>query len=680
MSTVLQYGFVVSLELYAFGALCSLLFSSRGREATASTFSHFFAACGALTGLVFALAVIFSGSVVDLHAGAIGLAQNVLTFHVDGLAAFFIATISTVALAASVYGIAYQKQFLGVYRLGHFGFFYNTFLAGMLAVIAADNGIMFLFAWEAMAVGSYFLVAFERHDSHAVSAGKLYILISQLGAAFLFAAFLLLFRATGSWDFDVLRAHAVILPAMLEHVILGLALIGFATKAGVIPLHIWLPEAHPAAPSHVSALMSGVMIKTAIFMMVRFFVEFFPGHASWGLVILVLGAVSALLGVLYALSEHDIKRLLAFHSVENIGIILLGLGAAIAFFAYGIPVAGYVALIAALYHTVNHALFKSLLFLSAGSVVHATGTRNMEEYGGLIKRMPWTAVFFLTGAVAISGLPPFNGFVSEWLTFQSLFTGIAALPLPAKSIFLLGAASLAFTGGLAAACFVKAFGATFLARPRSDVAVHAHESGWLMKLPMGFLAALTLLFGVGASFIAPAIGQVVLPLRGEGGAMPLVSPFAMINIRDFALLSMASVALVLIAAVLVTYIAIRVISRHSRTRIARTWDCGVSLTPRMEITATGFSRSIITIFRGLLRPSIQKTAEYHDASTRYFAKSRMVHLSMPNLYRTYLYDPAASLVERSALKTRRIQTGNLNIYLLYIFLTLAALLASALIS
>jgi hydrogenase-4 component B len=674
MDLLIHFGFPAALALYALGAALSLALSSRATEGTASALAHVCAALGALAGLCFALAVIFSGTVLELHAGTLGLAGGILNFRIDGLAAFFIATISTVALAASVYGIGYQKQFLGRYRLGLFGFCYNIFLACMLAVVAADNGILFLFAWEAMAISSYFLVVFERREARNIAAGRLYILISQTGAAFLFAAFILLYGATGSWDFDVLRAHAGDIPALLTNIILACALIGFASKAGVIPLHIWLPEAHPAAPSHVSALMSGVMIKTAIFMLIRFFVEFFPGHASWGLIILALGAISSLLGVLYALSEHDIKRLLAFHSVENIGIILLGVGASITFFAYGIPVAGYIALAAALYHTVNHALFKSLLFLSAGSVVHAMHTRNMEKYGGLIKLMPWTSFLFLIGAVAISGLPPFNGFVSEWLTFQSLFAGILSLPLAAKVVFILGAGSLAFTGGLAAACFVKVFGTTFLARPRSEAAARAHECGWLMKIPMVFLAVLTLLFGIGASSITPVIAGIATGLRGSGGSIPPVNPLSAIGIGSFASLSMFSVGLALLAGVVLVYLFVSVVSRNMKTSVSRTWDCGSPLSPRMEITATGFSRSLITIFRGLLRPGIERSTEYHDAAMPYFAKSRTVRLSMPDLYRTYLYDPAASIIEKSALKARRIQGGNLNVYLLYILLTVAALL------
>jgi hydrogenase-4 component B len=673
---ILQNGFFISLALFLGGAIASIAFDKQGDSEGASTAAHIFAALGSFVGLVFGSVLLLTGETLSLHAAfTLGFAPSVISLKLDALSAFFICVISLVAFAASVYGIGYQKQFVGHYRLGNFGFFYNLFLASMALVIAANNALLFLFAWELMAIASYFLVVFERKEEENVRAGVLYILVTQLGTAFLFGAFLLLYGAGGSWDFDAMRMATGGLSFTMQNVILALALIGFGTKAGIIPLHIWLPEAHPAAPSHVSALMSGVMIKTAIFMLMRVFLDFFPVVSpTWGLIILGLGAISSLLGVLYALSEHDIKRLLAFHSVENIGIILLGLGAAVTFFSYGATVLGILALSAALYHTVNHALFKGLLFLSAGSVVHATHTRNMEEYGGLIRKMPWTAFFFLIGAIAISGLPPLNGFVSEWLTFQGLFVGIASLPLAAKIVFLVGAASLAFTGGLAAACFVKAFGATFLARPRGHVYEHAHECGSTMKFGMGFLAVFIVALGVGASSVTPVLASVVMRVRGLGAETPFFPPTEALSLGNFSSLSMMGVALAMVLGFLVTFIVVQMVTRNRRVVINRTWDCGAPLNSRMEITATSFSRSIITIFHALLRPAAETNVEYHDATVRYFAKSKSVHLSLPDLYRSYLYRPAALFIEKSAHRVKLIQTGNLNAYILYMFVTLVVLL------
>jgi hydrogenase-4 component B len=663
------------------GAVLSVLFSGKKFERAAWIQSHASAAVAGVIGLAFSIITILSGATLTMHVGnGIGISPDMLTIRIDSLAAFFVAVISTVAIAASIFGAKYYDQYAGVYRLGSFGVFYNLFLASMLLVVSANNAFLFLFAWELMAISSYFLVIFERNDAKNIQAGTLYILMSHLGAAFLFASFLILYRYTGSWDFDVIRTFSVVLPSIVQNTVLALALVGFSSKAGVIPLHIWLPEAHPAAPSHVSALMSGVMINTAIFMLIRFFVDFFPAISLWwGLSILALGAISALLGVLYALSENDIKRLLAYSTVENVGIVLLGLGAAITFFSANSVALGIMALVAALYHTVNHALFKALLFLSGGSVVHATGTRNMEEYGGLTKIMPWTSLFFLVGAVAISGLPPFNGFVSEWLTFQSLFAGIALLPVSGKVVFLLGASSLVFTGGLAAACFVKAFGSTFLARPRGHASEHAHESNFAMKSGMALLAILTVVFGIGAGAIAPALADVATRLKGgPEGAQPLVNLMHPISVRSFSILSMPGVLFALLTGAVFIFAFTRALTRDRKVLVSRTWDCGAPLTPRMEITPTGFSRSLLIIFRGLLRPSLQADVEYHDDTVRYFRKAKTVHLSLPDLYFSYLYRPALSLVVRFSREVRRIQTGNLNTYLLYMFATVLILVFWAL--
>src|SRR6185369_1476752 len=398
-------------------------------------------------------------------------------------------------------------------------------------------------------------------------------------------------------------------------------LIGFGTKSGIIPLHIWLPEAHPAAPSHVSALLSGVMIKTGIFMFVRFFFDFFPGAPmEWGLIFLVLGAISTLLGVLYALSEHDLKRLLAYHSVENIGIILLGFGAGLVFFSLGLETFALFALAAALYHTLNHAIFKALLFLGAGVVVSETGTRHMEDYGGLIRLMPYTAFFFLIGWLAISAFPPVNGFASEWLTFQALFVGISSTSSLVKGVFIFSIASLVFTGGLAAACFVKAFGTTFLARSRSEKVSKAHEGGWPMKVSMGMLALLTVVLGVFSTTVIAALVGVVASM-GLIDPLTYRFPFAeFISARDqFAnVLPLHAVAMILLVIFLVTASVIMWATRKRKIVIGKTWDCGMPLNSRGEITASSFSRSLITIFRGLLRPTKQTSTEYHDENMRYF--------------------------------------------------------------
>ncbi len=504
--------------------------------------------------------------------------------------------------------------------------------------------------------------------------------MTHFGTAFIMLSFFLAYRATGSFSFDVWRAAAGAIDPMMQTFIFLAALIGFGTKAGIIPLHIWLPEAHPAAPSHVSALMSGVMIKTAIFMFIRIFFDFFPiASIEWGLTFLVLGGISSLLGVLYALSEHDLKRLLAYHSVENIGIILLGFGASLTFMSLGYEKFALFALAAALYHTLNHAIFKALLFLGAGSVVAATGTRNMEEYGGLVRLLPFTSAFFLIGSLAISAFPPFNGFASEWLTFQALFIGIVSASIIVKAIFIFAIASLTFTGGLAAACFVKAFGVTFLARPRSEEATHAHESEWPMLAAMGILAVLTLVIGVGSGFVISLLVGIVASIWLSNPST-LAFPFRQfIETRSqFAdILPLDTVAVITLAVFVVLTVAIMVLSRSRKVSYGRTWDCGTELGPRMEITSTSFSRSLITIFQGILRPTKQTDVEYHDEEMRYFIKSQEVRTGIGDPYRQALYRPLSAALTMVASRVRLVQSGNINMYILYVFITLIALIVWA---
>ncbi|MDD5593910.1 MAG: proton-conducting transporter membrane subunit, partial [Candidatus Margulisbacteria bacterium] len=374
-----------------------------------------------------------------------------------------------------------------------------VFILAMLLVVSVRHAIVFLIAWETMSLLSYLLIFFEGDGEKSVTAATIYIAMTQAGTAFLVAAIFLMYKYCGSFDLLVMKQALATMPGGAKDLIFVLLLIGFGTKAGIVPLHIWLPYAHPQAPSHISSLMSGVMIKTAIYGLIRFVIFVLGVNAIWwGVAILVIAIISSLVGVIYALIEHDLKTLLAYHSVENIGIILMGVGGSMLFIKLGLPALAVLSLCAGLYHLINHAVFKGLLFLAAGSVYKATGTRDMEKLGGLIKKMPWTAGFFLVGAMGISALPPFNGFVSEWLTLIVLFLGALAVTGGLKLFLALTAAALALTGGLAAACFVKAFGITFLARPRSRKAELAEEVPLSMNLGAGFLAAMTVLLGLGA--------------------------------------------------------------------------------------------------------------------------------------------------------------------------------------
>ncbi len=666
--------FFTSLLLFGIGALGSLIVAKHNKLANA--WGGFCAVSGSIMGLVSSSLVLVKDIEFSVFLNLLSPLLSI-SFKVDKLSAFFIFVISLISLAASVYSLGYVKHFYNKYNIGVLGFFYNIFLAGMLMVASAHNAIFFLIVWEVMSLASFFLVIYENKEKSNLRAGYLYFIMTHIGTAFIALAFLLLYRFTGSFDFGIIKENIGNISPLIKNLIFVFALIGFGTKAGIIPVHIWLPRAHSAAPTHVSALMSGVMIKTGIYMFIRVFMDIMSGiPVWWGITILIIGAISSLLGVLYALTEHDIKRLLAYHSIENIGIILLGLGSSLIFWAVDMKSLAILGLVASLFHTLNHAVFKALLFMGAGAVISQTHTRNMEEYGGLIKYMPQTAFFFLIGAMAISALPPFNGFFSEWATFQSLFYGIRSLSVSVQWVFILGAASLAFTGGLAAACFVKAFGATFLARPRSEEVKHAHESGITLRIAMAALAALTLIIG----FFAGPITAVLAKVAGNLDVFKSIEPafssgVNSFNLQDgFASVSTPLILLSLVLITMLTFFVLRILGKNRKIKIGRTWDCGTTLGPRMEITATGFSRSIITVFRGILKPTKQTAVEYHDADMRYFTKSSAVHLGIEDIYINYFYNPLQMFVSKLAGHFRKIQLGNLNVYVLYVFLTLIVLL------
>lgn len=669
--------FYILFSLFFAGAAGSLLL--RKYDSLANIWSSVFAIAGSLWGLLFSLTLIISGRTLAFAIDNSPFSLFSLSFNIDLLSAFFIFIISLIALFCSVYAIGYVKHYYRKYDIGALGLFYNSFILGILLLLTASNGIFFLIGWEIMAIASYFSIIYDRHDQENVKAGFLYLVMTYVGTTFIIVAFLLLYKFTGSFDFETIKTGVVSLPVGVKNIVFLSALIGFGIKAGIIPLHIWLPAAHPAAPSHISALMSGVMIKTGIFMMIRFFLDILqPIPIWWGIVVLLFGIVSSLLGVLYALTEHDIKRLLAYHSIENIGIILLGLGSALIFSSLNMPALALLSLVAALFHTLNHAIFKSLLFLGAGSVINQMHTRNMEEYGGLIKYMPRTAFFFLIGSMAISALPPFNGFFSEWLTFQSLFQGIITLNSATRWLFVLAVGALAFTGGLALACFVKVFGSIFLARPRSAEVVHAKESPPSMLFGMGALALLSFLFGIfssQATRLLGKIGQTFAIFQNMPATVLTENNQSLTVSNSFASVSgLAFLAIFTGVIIVVIFIIHSVVNKRQKIIAGATWDCGTDLTPRMEITSTGFARSIVVIFRGILKPSIQREIEYHDSEIRYLPKPKTENLGVSDVYDIYFYQPLKMWVEALSLYTKKIQGGNINAYILYIFIMLLILL------
>ena len=632
-----------------------------------------------LAGCVVSLSILLSGE--PLH---IELQQSFLfgpiALHADRLSALFLGIISLLSVAVSFYSLGYATEFLRRKNIAVLVFLYNMFLLSMVGVVLADHAVLFLFIWEGMSLTTYFLINYEHEDPASRRAAFLYVVMTHVGTALLIVMFVLLYSYTGSFSFASFRGAGSHLSPFVQSVIFLCATVGFGIKAGIIPFHIWLPEAHPAAPSNISALMSGVMIKTGIYGMVRVYFDFLGPDIPewWGIAILIIAVTSSVLGVLYALMEHDLKRLLAFHSIENIGIILMGVGGALLFASLGQKPLASIALIAGLYHVLNHATFKGLLFLGAGSVLHATHSRNIEELGGLIKRMPWTSFFFLIGAMAISALPPLNGFVSEWLTFQALLLGFHASDLAVKIAIPLTVALLALTGALAAACFVKAFGITFLGLPRSKKAERARESSFPMIGAMGFLAAVCFALGVVpgyvVSLLSPLAGSLLrTDLPGEialNGGMLLIPQSASMSISPPVLTAL------LVGMILIPIAVGYFFGGKLRKRATVTWACGLQkLTPGMQYSATGFSKPIRMIFSNIFRATHE--IEISEETSPYFRPNIVYELKTESVFLKYFYEPLNNFFGRAFRRFGKIQTGHIQSYLLYIFVTLVLLLLFA---
>ena len=664
--------FVLLIAGYSAGAVAALVC---GTGALARWLSALGAIVGATAGLGLALATCIGGATFALDVPELLAPAGGLAFRLDGLGAVFLALTSLVAAPSALYGATYTRTWDGRLALRQIGVMLNLFLLSMSLVPLADSTLTFLLVWEAMSLGSYFLVMVDGDRPEVVGAGQWYLGMTQIGLACLLGAFLLL-EPGGTGRFADLRSAAPALPAGTRGLVLALTLVGFGSKAGLVPLHVWLPRAHPAAPSHVSSLMSGAMIKMGVYGILRVGLDLVGGGpAWWGALLVALGAFSAVLGILYALSEDDVKRLLAYSSVENIGVIVLGAGAACLFKSLGMPGAAALALVAALLHAVNHAAFKGLLFLGAGAVLHATGTRNMNRLGGLIRGMPWTAALFLVGSIAIAGLPPLNGFVSEWLLFQSLLPGIAAPSALVAVLMVLALGMLALTAGLAAACFVKAFGITFLAIPRSPEAQAAHEATWSMRAAMIFLACAVLGLSLGAFMIVPRLSAVAGPLVGLASPGPTFARgLTLLTPNGFARMSPPLVAAGLGVVVLGAWLVVRLFAARGRLRIGETWGCGrVVQTFRMEYTSTAFAEPLRRIFAALYRPSEDVSIDFHPDS-RYFFQSISYRSAIVPWFERYLYAPVLARVQRCAERVLTLQSGSVHAYLAYLVVALLLLL------
>lgn len=614
---------------------------------------------GAVSLLVASIAALLSDP-INLAVPLLQFGGTSLALRVDPLAGWFLMVLALAAIPVTLYTPAYMRHVGEEVDTRPFGAALPLFLLSMAIVVPAANAVTFLVAWEVMSLSSFVLVATDHNEPGTRRAALIYLGATRVGTAFLFGAFLWIHALTGSWTFADwhLKGAAALGPGLL-------LIVGLGVKAGMWPFHSWLPIAHPEAPAPVSAFMSGVMVKIPIYMLVRLLV-LSPAlaHPAFGRTIVALGAISAFWGVLFALLQHDMKRLLAYHTVENVGLILMGVGGALVAQELGLPMVARVALAAGLFHVLNHAMFKSLLFLSAGAVDYGAGTRDLERLGGLGHRMPTTFACFLLGSAAICALPPLNGFASEWLLYQGMvgIAGSAEAPV-ARFLALLLVGWLALIGALALACFVKASGVAFLGRPRSRAADQAHEAAPGMRAGQVILAACCVVLGLAAPSVLRLLHPIVAPLDPSGAA--LASAW---SLPYGALLA----TLVVTGAVVVLWI--KSAERKDPTRTFITWECGFGpLGPRMQVTATSFAQPIAWMFGVLFNYAIRLKID--GANRRLFPEEILVEPTTEAMLESRVYSPLVNWVNRLSGWVVRLQAGSVHLYLLTMFIVLLVLLA-----
>jgi len=631
-----------------------------------------YAASGILSAILLLLAIghlLFAGAAAPGVVLPLGLPWMGAHFRLDALSAFFLAVVNLGGAAASLYGLGYGRH---EQEPGRVLPFFPAFLAGMNLVVVADDAFAFLFSWEFMSLASWALVIARHRDADNAHAGYVYLVMASFGTLLLLLAFGLMAGPSGGYAFEAIRG--AYLPSGLSALVLALVLLGAGSKAGLVPVHVWLPLAHPAAPSHVSALMSGVMTKVAVYGFVRVVFDLLGSPSWWwGAVVLLLGGATAVLGVLYALMQHDLKRLLAYHTVENIGIIFIGLGLALAFQANAMGFAAALALTAALFHVLNHSLFKSLLFFGSGAVLSATGERDIEHLGGLIHRMPLTAFAFLVGSAAISALPPLNGFVSEWLTFQAILVSPDVSQWSLKFLVPAVGALLALSAALAAACFVKAFGITFLGRARSETAERAEEVDRCSLAAMFAFAGLCVLAGVFPGLIIDALAPVVVMLT-EGARMPVQTTMPWLTVVPLtegrSSYNGLLVLLFIVTSAGATAWVIHRFASHA-VRRAPAWDCGFpDPSPATQYTAGSFAQPIRRVFGTL----VFRAREEVDMPAPGELRPARIQVRLQDLAWDGIYAPVAHAVGFAADRLNRLQFLTIRRYLTLVFLALVLLL------
>ena len=608
------------------------------------------------------------GETPDVALLPLGLPDLPFHLRLDALSAFFLLLLGAASFGITLYATGYFRSMPGG-TLGLLSLEYHVFLASMALVLVADDAYLFMVAWESMALSSYFLVTTDHKIPEIRSAGYLYLLLAHVGAIAILLCFGVMQGGHGDFTFAAMRANP--LTEFWASAAFLLALFGFGAKAGLLPLHVWLPEAHPAAPSPVSALMSGVMLKTAIYGLLRVTFDLLPMQLWWwGVLLLTLGLVTAFFGVVFAAVQSDMKRLLAYSSIENIGLIMVGIGLGLLFHSYKMGPLAALAITAALYHCLNHAFFKGLLFLGTGSVLHATGERNLGRLGGLMRRMPWVAWLTLVGTLAIAGLPPLNGFVSEWLLLQA-FLLTPGLPHSYLNMLVpVAAAALALAAALAAYVMVKFYGIVFLGQSREEKLSTAHDAGVWEKLGMAWLALGCLLLGLFPVSVILRLDAVTQLISGHTlGATAAQTGWLFLTpmAPERASYSPLFFLIVIATVVALTFFTVRRFY-HGRLKRGPAWDCGYpAQTPRMQDTAEGFGQPIRQIFEFFFKIE-REVPNPFDRQPRYHGKTE------DRLW-YWLYLPVARLVERASALIGKMQHGRIHVYLMYSFVTLLVLLA-----
>lgn len=685
----------------AIGAVCAVAVPQRGN-------SLVLAATGSLSG------VLVLAASTPLLAGdssfrfelwdVLGLGQLVIS--ADPLSALFLLAAGLVFLPVSIFSGVYLAKYRTHYNLRYFGVLYHLLFASIVLIVLAGDTVSFLISWEFMSIASYLLVNYEHEHEESSHAGFVMLAMSEAGTIAIVVAFMLAAGNAGSLEFDQIRSAGQLREGIGWAFFL-LSFFGFAVKAGLVPVNSWLPLAHPVAPTNVSALLSAVIVNLGIYGIVRFNLDLRPvAGIGPGLIVLVVGSMSALIGILYATVQAEMKRLLAHSTIENMGIVAAGIGAAMTFQTSGHSQIAGIALIAALYHLINHSVYKALLFVGTGSVEAATGTRDLDRLGGLARLMPWTSALFLVGVLAISALPPLNGFVSEWLTLQTVLRSAALSSAPVKITFAVCGVLLALTAGLAVTCFAKVFAMGFLGMPRSERARHAKDADLAARAPLALLALCCILLGILPTYVIPTLGRAVSPLVHTDASAALVPPFFDVALQQkenipgkfvaefhdlgaqvgggvlpgrglvvlhrggeanpvvFAMSTFYMLfALTLIFAVV--YVVFQLLSRRQRVNRGAVWDGGLRhLRPQTTYTATGFSNPVRVIFEAILQPRAGEDSV--EAVAQHFRTAIKRNHADAHIVDRLALEPLVVSVQRLASVARKMHVGSVNAYAAYV--------------